>query len=223
MLTRRRVFRTVLARRPRGLAARWRRRVRRTVAAWAGVAGAVTAVVVLTVVTVGIHRSVPAVGPSAVRLAVVAVLFGAVVAVTEQTWRSPPSRPAGGRGDRRTAGRALWLTTAVLLALMICAGVAWADPLHLALDAPQPPPAPAPEPTSPDLDTVIKNLRNWLIGIIATVATLFFTVGGMRYLGANGDPSEVERAKQAFKNAAIGYGLAILAPLFLKALKSVVG
>jgi hypothetical protein len=88
---------------------------------------------------------------------------------------------------------------------------------------PPPVPTPAPTPVSPDLNTVLANLRNWLIGISAAAATLFFTLGGLRYLGANGDPAELESAKRAFRNAAVGYGLAILAPLFLTALKSVVG
>jgi Type IV secretion system pilin len=44
------------------------------------------------------------------------------------------------------------------------------------------------------------------------LATLFLTIGGLRYLMAGGDPSEVERAKTALRSAAIDYGLAILAP-----------
>ncbi len=66
-----------------------------------------------------------------------------------------------------------------------------------------------------DLDTVINNIRTWLLGILVAVATLFLTVGGLRYAAANGDPGEVEKAKTALKSAAIGYGLALLAPLFV--------
>ncbi|OHV23953.1 hypothetical protein BBK14_23515 [Parafrankia soli] len=87
----------------------------------------------------------------------------------------------------------------------------------------QAPPPPAPVSTAPDLNTVLNNARNWLMGILATVATFFFTLGAARYGSANGDPGEVERAKSAFRNAAIGYGLAVLAPLVLQALRSVVG
>jgi hypothetical protein len=65
------------------------------------------------------------------------------------------------------------------------------------------------------INQVVDNIRGWLLGILVAVATLFLTVGGLRYLAANGDPGEVERAKLALKSAAIGYGLALLAPLFV--------
>ena len=52
---------------------------------------------------------------------------------------------------------------------------------------------------------------------------LFLTVGGLRYLMAGGDPSEVERAKSALKSAAVGYALAILAPVLLGVVKGIVG
>jgi hypothetical protein len=70
---------------------------------------------------------------------------------------------------------------------------------------------------------VISNITNWITGILAGLATLFLTIGGLRYLMAGGDPSEVERAKTALRSAAIGYGLAILAPVIVTILKSLVG
>ncbi|MEW9532817.1 hypothetical protein [Microbispora sp. NPDC049125] len=79
-------------------------------------------------------------------------------------------------------------------------------------------------PTSPDqLGRVFTNLRNWIIGLLATLATLMLTIGGLRYLVAGGDPGEIQKAKAAFKAAALGYGLAVLAPLFVNVLKRVVG
>jgi type IV secretion system pilin len=54
----------------------------------------------------------------------------------------------------------------------------------------------------------------------AGLATLFLTIGGVRYLMAGGDPAEVEKAKTAFKSAAIGYALAALAPVVVTVLKS---
>jgi hypothetical protein len=74
-----------------------------------------------------------------------------------------------------------------------------------------------------DLPTVINNLTAWIIGVLAVVATLFLTIGGARYLIAGGDPSEVERAKAAMRNAALGYALALLAPVFLGIVKSILG
>ncbi len=69
---------------------------------------------------------------------------------------------------------------------------------------------------------VIANITNWITGILAGLATLFLTIGGLRYLMAGGDPGEVERAKTALRSAAIGYGLAILAPVIVTVLKSLV-
>ena len=70
---------------------------------------------------------------------------------------------------------------------------------------------------------VISNTTRWITGVLAGLATLFLTIGGLRYLMAGGDPSEVERAKTALRSAAIGYGLAILAPVIVTVLKSLVG
>jgi hypothetical protein len=73
------------------------------------------------------------------------------------------------------------------------------------------------------IDQVISNITKWITGILAGLATLFLTIGGLRYLMAGGDPGEVERAKTALCSAAIGYGLAILAPVIVTVLKSLVG
>lgn len=73
------------------------------------------------------------------------------------------------------------------------------------------------------LTDVLNNIRNWLVGLLASLATVFFTVGGVRYLAADGDPGEVGKAKQAFKSAAVGYGLAALAPILVEILKGIVG
>lgn len=70
---------------------------------------------------------------------------------------------------------------------------------------------------------VIANATAWITGILAGVATLFLTIGGVRYLMAGGNPGEVEKAKTALRSAAIGYALAILAPVIVTVLKSVAG
>jgi len=49
------------------------------------------------------------------------------------------------------------------------------------------------------------------------------TIGGVRYLMAGGDPAEVQKAKIALRSAAIGYGLAVLAPVIVTILKSLTG
>jgi hypothetical protein len=65
------------------------------------------------------------------------------------------------------------------------------------------------------INVVVDRIRLWLLSVLVAVATLFLTVGALRLTAANGDPGEVEKAKLALKSAAIGYGLAMLAPLFV--------
>ena len=69
---------------------------------------------------------------------------------------------------------------------------------------------------------VIGRLRMLIVGLLAALATLFLTIGGVRYLAANGDPGGIAKAKEAFKNAAFGYALAALAPLLVSLLQQVV-
>jgi hypothetical protein len=73
------------------------------------------------------------------------------------------------------------------------------------------------------ISQLLTNTTLWIIGILAGLATLMLTLGGVRYLLANGDPAQVEQAKTALKSAAIGYGLAILAPVIVTILKGLVG
>ncbi len=94
--------------------------------------------------------------------------------------------------------------------VLFAVGPAAADPVHAVAVA-------------GSVDQVLNNVRNWLMGIIAGLATVFLTVGGVRYLMAAGEPSEVAKAKLAFKSAGIGYALAALAPLVVTVLKGIVG
>lgn len=79
----------------------------------------------------------------------------------------------------------------------------------------------APAPKS--LNDVITGIRTWIMGILAAVATLFLVIGGLRYMTAGGDPSQVEQAKGNLKSALIGYALAVLAPILLGILAGIVG
>ncbi|MFI0724311.1 pilin [Streptomyces sp. NPDC021224] len=119
--------------------------------------------------------------------------------------------PAARSSRRHVRRRALTVTAAVLV---LCAvGV---------------PAATAAEPSqvlalATSVGTVLNNIRNWIMGILAGLATVFLSIGGVRYLMAGGDPGEVEKAKTAFKSAGWGYGLAALAPLIVQILKGIVG
>jgi hypothetical protein len=43
---------------------------------------------------------------------------------------------------------------------------------------------------APSLAAVIDRLRNLLVGVLAAAATLFLTIGGLRYMAAGGDPGQ---------------------------------
>lgn len=103
----------------------------------------------------------------------------------------------------------------VVLLVLVAGGAAWADPGTVAA-AGRVVAAPA------SVADVIGRLRMLIVGLLAGLATLFLTIGGVRYLAANGDPGGVAKAKEAFKNAAFGYALAALAPLLVSLLQQVV-
>jgi Type IV secretion system pilin len=73
------------------------------------------------------------------------------------------------------------------------------------------------------LSGVIDSLRLWVVGLLAGLATLFLTIGGIRYMTAGGDPGQIERAKSALRSAPIGYALAALSPVLVAILQSIVG
>jgi len=116
----------------------------------------------------------------------------------------------------RTQETHAFLRVLVVLALT-CAAVVTSAELWPALAAE------GEEPGVDDLDEVITNIRNWLVGLLVTLATLLLTIGGVRYLLAGGDPGEVGKAKDTLKYSAIGYAVAILAPLLVEILRGFLG
>lgn len=118
------------------------------------------------------------------------------------------------RGPRPTPGRVrlmlasvLWSVGCVFTALLV-PGVADASTSLAAAES---------------LDQVIDNLRTVIVGLLVGLATLFATIGGVRYILAGGDPGEVEAAKKTLRYAAIGYAIAVLAPVLVELLQKVVG
>jgi hypothetical protein len=114
------------------------------------------------------------------------------------------------RARRRSAGLLLLLAVCVLAVVLL-----WAAPAYAA--------APGADPATARLETILANATAWLVGILAALATLFLTIGGIRYVMAGGDPGEVEKAKGAFKSAGLGYALAALAPLVVSIIKGILG
>ncbi|WP_241755931.1 pilin [Actinomadura sp. RB99] len=103
----------------------------------------------------------------------------------------------------------LVLSGSVLVVTVTSVAQASAEPALLAANA--------------QLVQVINNLRNVIVGLLIALATLFATIGGVRYLLAGGDPSEAEAGKRTLRNAAIGYGIAALAPVLVQILQYIVG
>jgi hypothetical protein len=112
------------------------------------------------------------------------------------------------------ANRTTWTAAVLAAATIVTAAVV----LVMAAD-----PAAAQPAAAPDLDQVIDGIRRWPVGLLAGLATLFLTIGGLRYLTAGGDPGQIERAKSALRSAAVGYLMAVLAPVFVRILRSIVG
>jgi hypothetical protein len=131
------------------------------------------------------------------------------VALTNR--RGPGRRAASLRCRAAAAGRVLAI---VAVMLVLAAIVLAADPVF-AQPTPAPPPGAPTQPGVADLAEVVNRMRLWLMGLLFAVATFFFSVGFFRYVMADGDTSEIERAKRSFKYAAIGVAGAILAPLLV--------
>lgn len=101
----------------------------------------------------------------------------------------------------------------------------------LAALAPRAAPARAPglalvlvaQAADPTLSGVLTRARNVLVALLVALATLQLTIAGVRYLLAAGEPEQLEKAKRGVKAAAIGYGLAALAPPLVAVLKQIVG
>ena len=130
----------------------------------------------------------------------------------------PVAEPFAGEstvGRRRQAVvRALCATAALTVAsaaVIVVPSAAYADPGTPVILA------------ANDLPTVITNLQTWVMGILAAVATLFLVLAGVYWATAGGDPAQVDKAKGALKNALVGYGLAVLAPILLEVVKGIVG
>jgi hypothetical protein len=110
--------------------------------------------------------------------------------------------------SRRNVSRLLLLLTATAAAVAVSVPAYAAD---------------TPDKGPHSLPTIVDNITTWIVGLLIGVATLFLTIGGLRYLAAGGDPAEVEKAKSALKSALMGYALAVLAPVLLAVVKGWIG
>ncbi len=112
------------------------------------------------------------------------------------------TRPTHGRAARRLVVALAAVATATAVFLLGDGAAA-----HAA--------QPGPVLAADSVEAVVNNIRTWLVALLAAVATLFLTIGGLRLMWANGDPGEAEKGKAALKSAATGYALALLSPLIV--------
>jgi hypothetical protein len=70
---------------------------------------------------------------------------------------------------------------------------------------------------------VLNRLRDTLMLVIGSLSLVMLTVGGIRYVTAGGDPEGVRGAKQTVKHALIGLALAVLAPVLIQVIKTILG
>ena len=120
-----------------------------------------------------------------------------------------PCHPTTDRRRRRLRTTRLVLASAVLLLVSAAPEAAHASepgPMVLAVKS---------------IDQVVDNVRLWLLGILASWATLCLTVAFFRY--TSGEAEEVEKGKRGFRSAAIGYAGAVLAPLLVTIVDEWVG
>ena len=109
---------------------------------------------------------------------------------------------------RRAVGVAALCSAVLILSAPAAAFADTTDPVVLAANS---------------LPQVINNLRLWLMGILAAVATLFLVLAGVYWATAGGDPAQIDKAKGALRSALVGYGLAVLAPVLLQVVRGIVG
>jgi Type IV secretion system pilin len=114
---------------------------------------------------------------------------------------------------RHTATATAVAATVTVALVLFVPGVADATPTHTGQVV----------AAAKSLPEVISGLQTWLMGILAALASLYLVLAGVYYVTAGGDPAQVMKAKTALRNALLGYGLAVLAPVLLSVAKGIVG
>lgn len=62
-----------------------------------------------------------------------------------------------------------------------------------------------------DLNQIILNITNWVLGFVTILAVLFLIWGGLQYLTAAGNEEQVEKAKNTITYALLGLVVAAVA------------
>ena len=70
---------------------------------------------------------------------------------------------------------------------------------------------------------ILNRVRDMLMLVIGSLSLVMLTVGGIRYVTAGGDKDGIHGAKQTVKHALLGLGVAILAPVLIQIIKTILG
>ena len=70
---------------------------------------------------------------------------------------------------------------------------------------------------------ILNRVRDMLMLVIGSLSLVMLTVGGIRYVTAGGDKDGVNGAKQTVKHALLGLAVAILAPVLIQIIKTILG
>ena len=65
--------------------------------------------------------------------------------------------------------------------------------------------------TTTDLNSMIKNVLNWIFGVIGIVAVIMIIIGGFNMMISSGDPGKVKKGKDTILYGIIGLVIALLA------------
>lgn len=69
---------------------------------------------------------------------------------------------------------------------------------------------------APTAATILLNILNFLLGIVGVLAIIFLVIGGSMYLGAAGNPSQIDKAKGVVKYSLIGIVVALASLVFVR-------
>lgn len=69
---------------------------------------------------------------------------------------------------------------------------------------------------APTAATILLNVLNFLLGIVGVLAIIFLVIGGSMYLGAAGNPSQIDKAKGVVKYSLVGIVVALASLVFVR-------
>jgi len=73
-----------------------------------------------------------------------------------------------------------------------------------------------------DLDEMILNLTNWLVGFVVLISVVAIIWGGLNYISSSGDTQRAERSKMIIYYAFIGMFIAGIAYAIIKVIVTVI-